>query len=316
MAAYALRRLLWLGLVLVFISLVTFGLMHTVKGGPWGGEWPLPANVVQQLDHKYGLDKPVWRQYVMFVGHALRGDLGISYERQDKPVTQIILSGFRVTAVLGLLSLAFAMLVGVTLGVVSALNRNRLGDYAGVLFATLGAAVPGFVMGIFLINLLGVQLHWLPTFGWDVHHGMVPGWLPRWQQLILPVFTLSLLPAAYLARVTRASLLDVLQQDYMRTARAKGLSGTAVLWRHGMRNAAIPIVTVLGPIAATLITGSFIIEQLFSVPGTGRLFVHSVFDRDYGLIMGTTLFYATIVVLANLAVDLTYAIIDPRIRYS
>ncbi len=315
MAAYALRRLLWLGLVLVFISMVTFGLMHSVKGGPWGGQWPLPPNVVAQLDHKYGLDQPLWRQYVMFVDNALHGDLGISYDRQDKPVTQIILSGFRVTAVLGLASLALATFMGVTLGVVSALHRNRFGDYAGVLFATMGAAVPGFVMGIFLIFLFGVQLHWLPTFGWDIHHGIVPGWLPRWQQMVLPVFTLSLLPAAYLARVTRASLLDVLQQDYMRTARAKGLSGTAVLWRHGMRNAAIPIVTVLGPITATLITGSFIIEQLFSVPGTGRLFVMSVFNRDYGMIMGTTLFYATIVVIANLAVDITYAFVDPRIRY-
>ena len=149
-----------------------------------------------------------------------------------------------------------------------------------------------------------------------MHRGIVPGWLPRWQQLILPVFTLSLLPAAYLARVTRASLLEVLQQDYMRTARAKGLSKQVVLWRHGMRNAAIPIVTILGPIAATLITGSFIIEQLFSVPGTGRLFVQSIYERDYNLIMGTTLFYATIVVVANLAVDITYALIDPRIRYS
>ena len=315
MATYVLRRLLWLGIVLVFISLVTFGLMHAVKGGPWGGDWPLPPNVVSQLDHKYGLDKPLWRQYLMFVGHALHGDLGLSFQRQDQPVTQIILSGFRVTAVLGLMALAVATVVGVTLGVVSALNRNRFGDYAGVLFATLGAAVPAFVMGIFLIYFFGVQLHWLPTFGWDLHNGIVPGWLPRWQQLILPVFTLSLLPAAYLARITRASLLDVLQQDYMRTARAKGLGRSAVLWRHGMRNAAIPIVTVLGPIAATLITGSFIIEYLFSVPGTGRLFVQSVFERDYGMIMGTTLFYALIVVLANLAVDITYAFVDPRIRY-
>ncbi|HEX5368225.1 MAG TPA: ABC transporter permease [Dehalococcoidia bacterium] len=309
------RRLLWLGPALLFISMMTFGLMHNVRGGPWDGERPLQQTQIDNLNRKYGLDEPLWRQYVTFAGNALQGDLGISYQRQDKPVTQIILSGFRVTAVLGTLSLALAALMGVTLGVVSALNRNRFQDYAGVLFATVGSAVPGFIMGIFLIFLFGVKLHWLPTFGWDVHSGIVAGWLPRWQQLVLPVFTLSLLPAAYLARVTRASLLDVLQQDYMRTARAKGLSNTAVLWRHAMRNAAIPIITVLGPITATLITGSFIIEQLFSVPGSGRLLVQSITERDYGMIMGTTLFYATIVVLANLAVDITYAFVDPRIRY-
>jgi oligopeptide transport system permease protein len=315
MAAYVFRRLLWLGPALLFISLVTFGLMHAVKGGPWDSERRLAPAVVDNLNRKYGLDEPLWRQYVTFVGNAVQGDLGISYQRQDKSVTQIILSGFRVTAVLGVMAMALATLVGVSLGVVSALNRNHLGDYAGVLFATLGSAVPAFVMGVFFIYLFGVELRWLPTFGWDVHRGLVPGWLPRWDQMILPVVTLALLPAAYLARVTRASLLDVLQQDYMRTARAKGLGRGAVLWRHAMRNAAIPIVTIIGPITAALITGSFIIEQLFSVPGTGRLFVQSVTERDYGMIMGTTLFYATIVVIANLAVDITYAFVDPRIRY-
>jgi oligopeptide transport system permease protein len=175
--------------------------------------------------------------------------------------------------------------------------------------------VPAFDLGVLLIYVFGVELHWLPTFGWNTRQGLVQGWLPEARQMILPVVTLAALPAAYLARITRASLLEVLRQDYMRTARAKGLASSTVLLRHAMRNAAIPIVTVIGPITAALVTGSFIVEEIFSIPGSGRLFVQSVFARDYGLIMGSTLFLATLVVLANLAVDLAYACCDPRIRY-
>jgi oligopeptide transport system permease protein len=315
MAAYALQRLLWLLPVLAFFSLVTFVLMHSVEGGPWSGDERLPDAVVQNLNRKYGLDKPVWQQYLSFAGNALRGDLGVSYARQDRPVTDVILSGFRVTAVLGLASLAVAMTVGVGLGVLSAVNRNRFIDHASRVFASMGSAVPAFVLGIFLIYIFGARLHWLPTFGWNLRQGMIPGWLPPWQQMVLPVITLAALPAAYLARVTRASLRDVLQQDYIRTARSKGLSSAAVLSRHSLRNAAIPIMTVSGPIIAGLITGSFIVEQLFSLPGTGRLFVQSVNNRDYGLIMGATLFYAAVIMAVNLAIDLAYAVVDPRIRY-
>jgi oligopeptide transport system permease protein len=289
--------------------------MHSIEGGPWDEERPLPPATVEDLDRKYGLDQPVWRQYLSFLGNAVQGDLGLSYQGQDRPVTEIVLSGFKVSLVLGLSAMALAMVLGVSLGVVSALHRNRLPDYAGVFFASLGAAIPAFVLGIFLIYIFGVQLHWLPTFGWNTRDGMIPGWLPRWQQMVLPVITLAALPAAFLARVTRASMLDVLGQDYIRTARAKGLGPLAVLFSHSLRNAAIPILSVIGPITAALITGSFIVEQLFSVPGTGRLFVQSVNARDYGLIMGATLFYATVIVLANLAVDIAYAFFDPRIRY-
>jgi oligopeptide transport system permease protein len=314
MAAYALRRLLWLGPALLFISLITFVLMHSVEGGPWDSERKLAPAVEENLNRKYGLDKPLWQQYALFLGNAVQGDLGWSYQ-QDRPVTDILASGFRVTAVLGLLTLAVSTAVGVGLGTVSAVNRNRLPDYGAVLFASLGSAVPAFVLGIFLIYVFGVELHLLPTFGWDVRRGLVPGWLPPWRQAVLPVLTLAALPAAELARVTRASLLEVLRQDYIRTARAKGLAAGTILYRHGLRNAAIPVITVVGPISAGLIAGSFIIEQLFSVPGTGRLFVQSVLARDYGVIMGSTLFYATIIVVANLAVDLAYAIVDPRVRY-
>jgi oligopeptide transport system permease protein len=315
MAEYVIRRLLWLVPVLFFVSIVTFVLMHSIEGGPWDEERPLPPRVVEALDRKYGLDKPVWQQYLSFAGNALQGDLGISYTRQDKPVTEIILTGLRVTAVLGLCSLALAVVVGVSLGVLSALHRNGVIDYLSVLWASAGSAVPAFVLAVFLIYIFGVKLHWLPTFGWDLRHGVVPGWLPRLEQMVLPVITLAALPTAYLARVTRASLLEVLNQDYMRTARAKGLGAWRVMLRHALPNASIPILTLIGPLTAGLVTGSFIVEQIYSVPGTGRLFVQSISARDYGLIMGTTLFYAVVVAMANLAVDVAYAFVNPRIRY-
>jgi oligopeptide transport system permease protein len=315
MTTYVIRRVLWLVPVLLFVSLITFVMMHSVEGGPWSDEKKLPDETVQNLNRKYGLDAPVWEQYGRFVLNALQGDLGLSYARQDKPVTGIILASFKVSAALGLVSLLLATSTGLGLGVLSATHRNRLPDYAGVLLASIGSAVPGFVLGIFLMTVFAVELGWARTFGWDLERGVIPGLLPPLDQLVLPAFTLAALPAAYLARITRASVLEVLQQDYVRTARAKGLGSAVVLYRHVLRNAAVPILTIAGPIAAVLLTGSFIVEYLFSVPGLGRLYVQSVSARDYGMIMGTTLFYATVIVVVNLAVDLGYAVIDPRIRY-
>jgi oligopeptide transport system permease protein len=232
-----------------------------------------------------------------------------------RPVTEMLTTGVRATALLGLLALVVATFAGVGLGVVSALHRNRVADYVATLLSTTGAAVPGFVLGIFLIYTFAVTLNWLPTGGWSLRQGIVPGWVPQPEYMVLPVLTLTALPAAYLARITRASLLDVLHQDYMRTAKAKGLSASVMLWRHAMRNAAVPIVSVLGPLAAVLVTGSFIVESVFSVPGIGRMFVRAVAYRDYNVIMGMTLFYATAVVAINLAVDVAYAFVDPRVRY-
>jgi oligopeptide transport system permease protein len=208
-----------------------------------------------------------------------------------------------------------AAVAGTALGITSALNRNRLPDYGAVLVSTGGAALPAFVVGIMLIYVFATQLHWLPTQGWTLAGGLVPGWLPRPEQMVLPVITLALLPMAYLARITRASLLEVLQQDYMRTARAKGLSRRSVVWQHGMRNAAIPIVSIMGPVAATLLTGSFIVENMFGVPGVGTLFVRAVAARDYNLIMGMTMFYTTVALVLYLLVDVAYAYLDPRVRY-
>lgn len=304
MSGYVVRRVLWLLPVLFFVSLITFALMHSVEGGPWDEEKKLPDAVIENLNRKYGLDKPVWRQYIDFVWNALQGDLGASFQRQDKPVTDIIVSGFRVTATLGVIAMAIALMIGVTLGVLGAVNRNGIADYASVLLGSIGAAVPSFALAILLIYVFAVKLHWLPVLGWGSA-----------EQAVMPAATLAALPTAFLARVTRASMLDVLGQDYMRTARAKGLRSATVLYRHGLRNALIPILTVTGPIMAGLVTGSFIVEQVFAIPGIGRLFVHSINARDYGMIMGTTLFYAVIIAFANLAVDIAYAVVDPRIRY-
>ncbi len=320
MTGYLVRRMFWLLPVLFFISLITFGLMHSVEGGPWDQEKKLPPQVIQNLNRKYGLDKPVWpvsfhssgspvrvtldSQYTNFVWDALHGDLGVSFQRQDTPVTTVLMTGFKVTAALGGLAIVTAMIAGVGLGVMAALHRNGAYDYASVFLASVGSAVPNFAMAIFLIYVFAVRLHWLPVFGWGSA-----------KQAVMPTITLAALPTAYLARITRASMLDVLRQDYIRTAQSKGLGPVRVLYRHSLRNALIPILTVIGPITAALVTGSFIIEQVFAIPGIGRLFVQSINARDYGMIMGTTLFYAFIVAMANLSVDIAYAVVDPRIRY-
>lgn len=305
MTAYILRRILYLGPVLLAVALITFLLMYAVPGGPWDSEKPLDPSIAVALDHKYGLDEPLWRQFLTFVGNALRGDLGVSYAARDRPVTDIIVDGLPTTATLGLLAFALAMAVGVCLGVVSAVRRNTWLDRAASLAAASAAGMPTFVLGVFLVVLFSVRLHWLPTGGWGD---------PK--QAVMPVVALAALPAAYIARITRASMLDVLDQDYILTARSKGLTEGVVFLRHALRNALIPVFTVAGPIAAALVTGSFIVESFFSIPGIGRLFVQAVFARDYGLIMGVTLFYAFVVAVANLVVDVLYAAVDPRMRLS
>jgi oligopeptide transport system permease protein len=258
---------------------------------------------VRNLNVKYGLDDPLYKQYGTFLLNALKGDIGISFQRQDKPVRDILAQGFKVTAVLGALAVVFAVAVGVSLGVLAATHRNGVADYASLTLASVGSAIPSFALGIFLIYLFAVKLQVLPVYGWGS---------PK--QTILPLVTLAALPTALLARMTRASLLEVLRQDYIRTARAKGLRTSTVLYKHALRNALIPILTAVGPITAHLVTGSFIVEQIYSIPGTGRLVVQSINARDYGMIMGSTLFYASIICVANLVVDITYAVVDPRIR--
>ncbi len=312
MTGYVLRRLLWLAPVLFFVTLITFVLMHLVSGGPWDTkDRPISPQLREQLESKYGLDDPVWEQFLTYSWNALHGDLGVSFQYQDRSVTEIIREGVEVSAVLGLMALAFALAVGVTLGVVAAVKQNSPIDYASVFLSTFAASTPSFVLGILLIMVFAVQLGWLPVFGWEK-----AWWLfPNWKQAILPTITLGALPAAYIARITRASVLEVLEQDYVRTARAKGLHERLVLGRHVLKNAVVPILTVSGPIAASLVTGSFIVETVFAIPGLGKQFIASVFQRDYGMIMGTTIFYAVIIAVANLVVDMVYVAVNPRIRY-
>ncbi|AHB13719.1 MULTISPECIES: ABC transporter permease [Dehalococcoides] len=304
MGKYILRRILWLGLVLLAVSFITFSLMHLVPGGPWDREKELAPQIVENLNIKYGLDKPFYEQYINYVWNALHGDLGVSYKYQDRSVTEIIGTGLPITATLGVVAFLLALVIGIPLGMAAALKQNSIVDYAAVGFSTVFASIPGFVLGILLVIIFSVWLHWLPTSGWG-----------DWRQIIMPAFSLAALPAAYTARITRASMLEVVRQDYIRTARAKGLSERIILFRHTLRNALIPVVTVAGPELAFLISGSFIIENIFSIPGVGRLFVQGVFARDYGLIMGTILFYAFAVAIVNLIVDIMYGWIDPRIRY-
>jgi oligopeptide transport system permease protein len=304
MSKYVVRRVIWLVVVLLVVSFITFSLMHLVPGGPWDSEKKLAPQVIQNLNIKYGLDKPFFVQYFNYIWGVLRGDLGVSYSYQDRGVTQILLSGLPITATLGVVAFIIAVLIGIPLGMAAALKQNSAIDYGSVLFSTIFASIPAFVLGILLMILFSITLHWLPTQGWGSA-----------RNLVMPALALAALPAAYIARVTRASVLEVSRQDYVRTARAKGLSERIVMTRHILRNALIPVLTITGPELAALITGSFIVENLFSIPGIGRLFVQGVFARDYGLIMGSILFYTFVIAILNLLVDVAYAAVDPRIRY-
>jgi oligopeptide transport system permease protein len=304
MTRFVIRRVAWLILVLLVVSFITFSLMHLVPGGPWDREKQLAPQVVAALNAKYGLDKPFFVQYGNFLAGLLHGDLGISYSYQNRNVTQILMQGFPKTAVLGTTAFLLALIVGVSLGMAAALRQNTWVDYVCVMFSTIFASIPGFVLGIILIIIFSVLLHWFPTGGWGSP-----------TQVIMPAVALASLPAAFIARITRASTLETMRQDYVRTARSKGLLDRVVLIRHILRNSLIPVVTVAGPEFAALVTGSVIVETIFSIPGIGRLFVEGIFSRDYGLIMGTVLFYAFVIAIANLVVDILYGVIDPRIRY-
>lgn len=304
MTQYVLRRILWLIPVLLFVSLITFSLMKITPGGPWDREKKLTPQATEALNQKYNLDKPGWQQYLLWASAAVRGDLGPSYVYQDRGVTQIILSGLPNTASLGLFAAIVAVLVGVPLGVIAALRQNSSVDYAALGFGTVFASVPSFVLGFVLIIVLALTLHLVPTSGWG-----------KPNQYVLPVLTLGLGQAALLTRITRAAVLDVKRQDFMRTARAKGLREWVLIRRHLLKNALIPVVTVLGPVLAFLVTGSLVVENVFNIPGVGRLLVQGISQRDYSLIMGSALLYATVIAILNLVVDVLYGFIDPRISY-
>jgi ABC-type dipeptide/oligopeptide/nickel transport system permease component len=338
MGAFIIRRFLWMLLVLFGVSVVTFVLMHGVPGGPFDGEKKLPPEILDNINKKYNLNDPLVIQYLTYMGNIVvpriyQGELtasqtsdylidiplnenthfqwmnfGPSYKSKSRSVNDIFRDQLPVSAQLGIVALLLALCIGIPLGMVAALRRNSRFDYLSMSVAILGVSVPSIVLGPILVWQFGVNKSFgiqLPVTGWGTP-----------AHFIMPAFALGFASSALFARLTRASLLEVLNEDYIRTARAKGLSERTVLNVHALKNALIPVVTVIGPLFAALVTGTFVVEKIFGIPGMGKYFIDSIGNRDYPVIMGTTLLYASLLVIANLFVDLAYAWLDPRIRYS
>ncbi len=305
MLGFIIRRVLWLIPVLFVVSLITFTFMHMVPGGPWSSEKALSEATVRRLNEIYGLDLPVWQQYLNWFLGVLRFDFGPSFRYTDRTVNDILADGWLTTVHLGVMAFGLALFVGIPLGIIAALGHNRLPDYIATGISMIGIATPSFVLAILLIVIFSVALDWFPARGWRGPE--------TW---VLPVVALSGFQIAQIARYTRASMLEVTRKDYVRTAHSKGVRNTAVVARHMIRNALIPVITILGPILAFLVTGSFIIEKFFGIPGIGANYITAIGNRDYSMIRATTIIYAFAVAVLNLVVDVLYGYIDPRIRYS
>jgi ABC-type dipeptide/oligopeptide/nickel transport system permease component len=305
---YAVSRILWLVPTLLAMALVTFLVMHATPGSPLDpvaeGANPLSPEAQKNLAAAYGLDKPLWEQFVIFVSKAVRGDFGNSFVYKTRTVREILADTFPISLFLGSMALALAVAGGISLGILAATYQNRMWDYVSVTLATFGVAVPNFVLAVFLIILFSFVIPLFPTGGWD-----------SWRNWVLPTVTLALAPMGLIARFTRASMLEVIRSDFTLTARAKGLGEAPVILKHAFKNALIPIVTLLGPMFAAVGTGSFFVESIFRVPGMGRFFVLSMTGRDYPMIMAVVLSYGVFLALMNLLVDLAYGALDPRIRY-
>ena len=308
MFQYVVSRILWLIPTLLAMALVTFVVMHATPGSPLDpvaeGANPLSPEAQKNLAELYGLDKPLPEQFAIFLGKAVRGDFGTSFVYRTRTVAEILSETFPVSLLLGALALALAIVGGLTLGILAAVYQNRMWDYVSVSLATVGVAVPNFVLAVFLIILFSFVVPLFPTGGWNSPHDWV-----------LPAVTLALAPMGIIARFTRASMLEVIRADFTLTARAKGLGERAVIFKHALKNAFIPVVTLLGPMFAAVGTGSFFVESIFRVPGMGRFFVLSMTGRDYPMIMAVILTYGAFLAVMNLVVDLLYGALDPRIRY-
>ncbi len=349
MGRFVVQRILWMFVVLFVVSVITFGLMHVVPGGPFDREKALPKEIIANLNARYHLDWPLWKQYAEYVydimvprittqpptnsvmdSYLIEAKVGPvyfnwmnygpSYKSTSRTVNDIFRDQLPVSVQLGVLALIVALALGVPLGILAALKQNTIFDYLGMTVAIFGVSVPVIVLGPILIWIFGVTLKWLPTTGWGAKPPFLLGFLPSqfspdyFDYALMPAIALGVGGSALLARLTRASLLQVIREDYIRTARAKGLAERVVIVRHALKNALIPVATVLGPMFANLVTGTFITEQIFGIPGMGKYFVTSITNRDYPVIMGTILLYAIILVLANVVVDVMYAFLDPRIR--
>ena len=304
MKKYLIKRMGMMLITLFLITLLTFILMHAVPGGPFNGEKQVSKAVMDALNEKYKLNDPLWKQFFDYVSGLLRFDLGPSFKYQGKTVNDFIENGFPYSAKLGGITLVFVLLASIPMGIISALKNGKWQDMLLMAIATIGVTIPSFVIATALIYIFSFKLQWTPVYGVDT-----------WKGYILPVIAMGGYSVSFLARLMRSSLLDVMGQDYIRTARAKGISETRVIVEHALRNALIPVVTVLGPTVANLLTGSFVIEKIFAIPGMGGYFVNSVTQRDYTTIMGMTVFYAAFLIAMVFIVDLFYCLIDPRIRY-
>ncbi|HEX7030193.1 MAG TPA: oligopeptide ABC transporter permease OppB [Gammaproteobacteria bacterium] len=306
MARYLLIRVasaiptLWLLVTLAFF------LVRFAPGGPFDFERALPPAIEANLAAKYHLDESLLQQYLRYMGDLLRGDFGPSFQYRDYTVNELIYAGLPVSMTLGGLAMLLALFVGVAAGSYAALRRNRWPDHAVMTASMTGISIPNFVMAPLLVLVFAIHFDWLPAGGW--HDGALP-------YVVLPVIVLALPQIAYIARLARSSVTEVLHSDFVRTARAKGLSPREVLLRHALKPALLPVVSYLGPAAAAVLTGSVVVEEIFGIPGVGRFFVHGALNRDYTLVLGVVIFYGALVILFNLLVDLAYAALDPRVRY-
>lgn len=303
MIKYILKRLGMALITLWAVVTITFVIMHTIPGDPFTKEGKQPEAVRNNLMRHYNLDKPLMEQYVIYLKNLTKFDLGPSISSKSRTVNDYIEDNFPVSLQLGVTALILASGAGISLGMFAALKRNKWPDYLCMILAIIGISVPSFIMATLMIQVVSVQLKLLPTSGW----GSI-------QNYILPVIALSLMPLAYIARMMRSSMIEVLGQDYIKTAKAKGLSERQVIYKHALRNALIPVTTVIGITLANIVVGSFIIEQIFRIPGLGKYFIQSVSNRDYPVILGTSVFYSAILIMVNFVVDILYVVIDPRIK--
>ena len=304
MLRFIVSRLLQAIPVLLVVISVTFLLIHSAPGGPFSDEKAVPPEVARALEAQYNLDQPLWQQYTSYLGDVLQGDFGPSFKYSGRTVNELIAAGLPVTAELALYAMLVALFIGISAGVFAAMRPNTLQDYISMSAAMLGICMPSFLLGPILILVFGIQLEWLPISGW----GDIPG------DKILPAITLGTGYAAYIARLSRGGMLEVLSQDYIRTARAKGLSERLIICKHALRGGLIPVVAFLGPAFAGLLGGSFVVETIFQIPGLGRFYVTSAFNRDYTMILGMTIFFAGLIIVFNLLSDLIALWLNPKLR--
>lgn len=300
---YIIKRIFNAFIVLWIVITITFFLMHAIPGGPFTAEKSLPPYVLHSIEERYKLNDPLYKQYGDYLCNLVQGDLGPSFKYPGRSVNDIIKDGFPVSFKLGIEAILIAIIIGIPAGILAGVKKDKWQDRAVNFFTTLGVAVPSFVVAALLIYVLSTKLHLLPAAMWN-----------GWRYEIMPALALSGMPMSFIVRLTRSSMLDILSQDYIKTARAKGLSWSKVLIKHALPNSLIPVVTYLGPMTASILTGSFVIETIFAIPGLGQYFVTSIYNRDYTVILGVTIFYSVIVIVLNMVVDLLYPLLDPRIK--